>query len=165
MRRERPSRSSHRGRRFRGHRCMGGPLSSVKQRPSTMLLIREGESSHGFRQGATEKLGKSFAILWVPAIRLLETGVMRPATMKEEPGSIGMSGDTTTDVRDLIERVRAGDDPAREALLERIHHRLRRIGFSPGHPGRLPAPGSHRSVLAQLRHTAPHVTSSLRTAH
>jgi predicted RNA polymerase sigma factor len=36
---------------------------------------------------------------------------------------------------------------------------------SPGHPGRLPAPGSHRSVLAQLRHTAPHVTSSLRTAH
>ena len=38
-----------------------------------------------------------------------------------------MSGDTTSDVRDLIERLRAGDDLARQALLERIHHRLRRI--------------------------------------
>jgi RNA polymerase sigma factor (sigma-70 family) len=38
-----------------------------------------------------------------------------------------MGGDTTTDVRDLIERLRAGDDSAREALLERIHHRLRQI--------------------------------------
>jgi RNA polymerase sigma factor (sigma-70 family) len=38
-----------------------------------------------------------------------------------------MNGDTTSDVRELIERLRAGDDLARRALLDRIHHRLRRI--------------------------------------
>jgi RNA polymerase sigma factor (sigma-70 family) len=38
-----------------------------------------------------------------------------------------MSGDTTSDVRELIERLRAGDDLARRALLDRIHHRLRQI--------------------------------------
>jgi hypothetical protein len=38
-----------------------------------------------------------------------------------------MNGETTSDVRDLIERLRAGDDSARQALLERVHHRLRRI--------------------------------------
>jgi RNA polymerase sigma factor (sigma-70 family) len=38
-----------------------------------------------------------------------------------------MNGDTTSDVRDLIDRLRAGDDSAREALLDRIHHRLRQI--------------------------------------
>jgi RNA polymerase sigma factor (sigma-70 family) len=38
-----------------------------------------------------------------------------------------MNGETTADVRDLIERLRAGDASARQALLERIHHRLRRI--------------------------------------
>jgi RNA polymerase sigma factor (sigma-70 family) len=35
--------------------------------------------------------------------------------------------DTTADVRDLIERLRHGDDSARRALLERVYHRLRRI--------------------------------------
>jgi hypothetical protein len=34
--------------------------------------------------------------------------------------------------------------------------------IGPGHPGRLPAPGSHRSGLAQLRHPARHVTQALR---
>ncbi len=38
-----------------------------------------------------------------------------------------MSGDTTADVRDLIERLRRGDDSARTALLDRVHHRLCRI--------------------------------------
>jgi RNA polymerase sigma factor (sigma-70 family) len=38
-----------------------------------------------------------------------------------------MSGDTTADVRDLIDRLRAGDDSARKALLERVAHRLHRI--------------------------------------
>ncbi len=38
-----------------------------------------------------------------------------------------MNGDTTSDVRDLIERLRAGDDSARRALLDRIYHRLSRI--------------------------------------
>ena len=38
-----------------------------------------------------------------------------------------MNGDTTSDVRDLIERLCAGDDSARRALLDRIHDRLRRI--------------------------------------
>jgi len=38
-----------------------------------------------------------------------------------------MSGDTTADVRDLIERLRRGDDSARKALLERVYERLRRI--------------------------------------
>ncbi len=38
-----------------------------------------------------------------------------------------MSGHTTTDVGELIERLRAGDPSARRALLERIQHRLRRI--------------------------------------
>jgi RNA polymerase sigma factor (sigma-70 family) len=38
-----------------------------------------------------------------------------------------MSGDTTADVRDLIERLRTGDDSSRLALLERVHHRLCRI--------------------------------------
>jgi RNA polymerase sigma factor (sigma-70 family) len=36
-------------------------------------------------------------------------------------------GDTTADVRDLIERLRRGDASAREALLDRVYHRLRRI--------------------------------------
>jgi RNA polymerase sigma factor (sigma-70 family) len=38
-----------------------------------------------------------------------------------------MGGDTTADVHDLIERLRRGDDSARKALLERVHHRLCRI--------------------------------------
>jgi len=38
-----------------------------------------------------------------------------------------MSGDTTADVRELIERLRRGDDSARRALLERVYHRLCRI--------------------------------------
>jgi RNA polymerase sigma factor (sigma-70 family) len=38
-----------------------------------------------------------------------------------------MSGDTTADVGDLIERLRQGDDSARRALLERVYNRLCRI--------------------------------------
>lgn len=38
-----------------------------------------------------------------------------------------MNGDTTADVHRLIERLRRGDDSARNALLERVYHRLRRI--------------------------------------
>jgi len=38
-----------------------------------------------------------------------------------------MSGETTADVRELIERLRRGDDSARRALLERVYHRLCRI--------------------------------------
>jgi hypothetical protein len=38
-----------------------------------------------------------------------------------------MNGETTADVHRLIERLRAGDDSARNALLDRVHHRLRRI--------------------------------------
>jgi RNA polymerase sigma factor (sigma-70 family) len=38
-----------------------------------------------------------------------------------------MSGDTTADLQDLIERLRNGDDSARGLLLERVYHRLRRI--------------------------------------
>ena len=44
-----------------------------------------------------------------------------------------MSGDTTADVRDLIERLRRGDDSAREALLERVYSRLRRIAAATFH--------------------------------
>ncbi len=38
-----------------------------------------------------------------------------------------MNGDTTGDIRDLIERLRHGDESARRDLLERVYHRLRRI--------------------------------------
>jgi len=38
-----------------------------------------------------------------------------------------MSDDTTADLQDLIEKLRHGDQPAREALLDRVYNRLRRI--------------------------------------
>jgi RNA polymerase sigma factor (sigma-70 family) len=38
-----------------------------------------------------------------------------------------MSGDTTADLEDLIERLRRGEETARGALLDRVYHRLRRI--------------------------------------
>ncbi len=38
-----------------------------------------------------------------------------------------MSDDTTADLQDLIEKLRHGDESAREALLDRVYHRLRRI--------------------------------------
>ncbi len=38
-----------------------------------------------------------------------------------------MSGDTTADLRDLVERLRNGDDSARRLLLDRVYHRLQRI--------------------------------------
>ncbi len=38
-----------------------------------------------------------------------------------------MSGQTTAEVRELIDRLRRGDDSARQALLERVYHRLCRI--------------------------------------
>jgi RNA polymerase sigma factor (sigma-70 family) len=38
-----------------------------------------------------------------------------------------MSGETTADVGELIERLRRGDDSARQALLERVYHRLCQI--------------------------------------
>jgi RNA polymerase sigma factor (sigma-70 family) len=41
-----------------------------------------------------------------------------------------VSGDTTAEVRDLIERLRNGDDSAQRALLERVYHRLCRIAAS-----------------------------------
>jgi RNA polymerase sigma factor (sigma-70 family) len=45
-------------------------------------------------------------------------------------GDAMISGETTADVRNLIGRLREGDDSARRALLERIYHRLRRIAAS-----------------------------------
>jgi RNA polymerase sigma factor (sigma-70 family) len=44
-----------------------------------------------------------------------------------------MSGETTADVRELIERLRGGDDSARQALLERVYHRLCRIAAATLH--------------------------------
>ena len=41
-----------------------------------------------------------------------------------------MSGDTDADVRDLIEQLRLGDKSAQRKLLDRVHHRLRRIAAS-----------------------------------
>ncbi|HEY1418683.1 MAG TPA: ECF-type sigma factor, partial [Myxococcaceae bacterium] len=41
-----------------------------------------------------------------------------------------MSGGTDADVRDLIEQLRLGDESARRKLLDRVHHRLRRIAAS-----------------------------------
>jgi RNA polymerase sigma factor (sigma-70 family) len=38
-----------------------------------------------------------------------------------------MGGETTTDLQNLIERLRSGDQSARRALLDRVYHRLRRI--------------------------------------
>jgi RNA polymerase sigma factor (sigma-70 family) len=38
-----------------------------------------------------------------------------------------MSGETTADLENLIERLRRGDVSARGALLDRVYHRLRRI--------------------------------------
>jgi RNA polymerase sigma factor (sigma-70 family) len=38
-----------------------------------------------------------------------------------------MSGETTSDVSDLIDRLRQGDDSARKALVERVVHRLHQI--------------------------------------
>jgi RNA polymerase sigma factor (sigma-70 family) len=46
---------------------------------------------------------------------------------RTEEKRVIMSGDTTLDVGQLIEQLSQGDDAARRALLERIHHRLRRI--------------------------------------
>jgi RNA polymerase sigma factor (sigma-70 family) len=65
----------------------------------------------------------------VATTRELETGrkcyVIRVSWTRKEDGPV--SGDTTADVRDLIEQLRNGDDSARGALLQRVHHRLRRI--------------------------------------
>jgi RNA polymerase sigma factor (sigma-70 family) len=44
-----------------------------------------------------------------------------------------MNGDTTADLRDLVERLRSGDDSARRQLLDRVYHRLRRIAASMFH--------------------------------
>jgi len=38
-----------------------------------------------------------------------------------------MSDNTTADLQDLIEKLRHGDESAREALLDRVYHRLRQI--------------------------------------
>jgi RNA polymerase sigma-70 factor (ECF subfamily) len=38
-----------------------------------------------------------------------------------------MNGDTTQDLRDLIERLRSGDESARREILDRVYHRLQRI--------------------------------------
>jgi RNA polymerase sigma factor (sigma-70 family) len=45
-------------------------------------------------------------------------------------GGEAMSGDTTSDVTDLIERLRQGDDSARKDLVERVVHRLHEIASS-----------------------------------
>jgi len=44
-----------------------------------------------------------------------------------------MNGDTTADVRNLIERLRQGDESARKALLERVYHRLCRVAAASFH--------------------------------
>jgi RNA polymerase sigma factor (sigma-70 family) len=44
-----------------------------------------------------------------------------------EPSGISMHGETTRDVRFLIERLRVGDESARRVLLERVYDRLCRI--------------------------------------
>jgi RNA polymerase sigma factor (sigma-70 family) len=44
-----------------------------------------------------------------------------------------MSGDTTADLQDLIDRLRRGDDSARAELLTRAYHRLCRIAGSMYH--------------------------------
>ena len=44
-----------------------------------------------------------------------------------------MSGDTTADLQDLIDRLRRGDDSARAELLTRAYHRLCRIAASMYH--------------------------------
>ncbi len=44
-----------------------------------------------------------------------------------------MTGDTTADLQDLIDRLRRGDDSARAELLTRAYHRLRRIAASMYH--------------------------------
>ncbi len=41
-----------------------------------------------------------------------------------------MSGDTTADLCELIERLRNGDDSARRRLLDRAYHRLQRIAVA-----------------------------------
>jgi RNA polymerase sigma factor (sigma-70 family) len=41
-----------------------------------------------------------------------------------------MSGETTADVGNLIERLRRGDESARRELLDRVYHRLRRIAIA-----------------------------------
>ena len=59
----------------------------------------------------------------------METGLI--GWMKTRIGGDDMSsGDTTADVRDMIERLRRGDDSARRELLERVSHRLHRIAVS-----------------------------------
>jgi RNA polymerase sigma factor (sigma-70 family) len=44
-----------------------------------------------------------------------------------------MSGETTADLEDFIERLRRGESSARAALLERVYHRLRRIAAAELH--------------------------------
>ena len=46
---------------------------------------------------------------------------------ESEGGQNEMNGDTTADVRNLVERLRNGDHSAKRDLLERVYHRLRRI--------------------------------------
>jgi RNA polymerase sigma factor (sigma-70 family) len=50
-----------------------------------------------------------------------------------DAGAVGMSGNTSEDVRDLLEGVRGGDEHARRELLDRVHHRLRRIAAAMFH--------------------------------
>jgi RNA polymerase sigma factor (sigma-70 family) len=44
-----------------------------------------------------------------------------------------MNGDTTTDLRDLIERLRSGDESARRQMLDRVYVRLSRIAAAMFH--------------------------------
>jgi len=50
-----------------------------------------------------------------------------------ETSEFFMNGETTRDVRYLIERLRQGDESARRALLERVYHRLCRIAAATLH--------------------------------
>src|SRR5215471_3302529 len=45
----------------------------------------------------------------------------------------GMTGDTSADLEDLIDRLRSGDESARGELLARAYHRLQRIAAAMFH--------------------------------
>jgi len=75
-----------------------------------------------------------------------------------------MSGDTTSDVRHLIERLRAGDDSARQALLDRIHHRLRRIAATVSRK-EFPRLRSQHELESVVDETWAQLMTALQTTH
>ena len=75
-----------------------------------------------------------------------------------------MKGDTTADVRDLIERLRGGDDSARRALLERVAHRLHRIAASTLRK-EFPRPRAHHDTESVVNETWMRLAKVLETYH